>query len=157
MRRRESAPLGATRRNSAQFCAIREFSAILEALAPYYRYQSLISLFGVVSYCSGYYSFGLRSSPEAEGVMQGWVQEMWGYSIAAASVGIQHTLVRKFQVEHGASARPAEDFFKLCKGAGFLYRSSPGTVLLVPPRLVPPRSGHREKLNRRHNVAGGRR
>jgi len=24
-------------------------------------------------------------------------------------------------------------------------------------RLVPPRSGHSEKLNRRHNVAGGRR
>ena len=31
--------------------------------------------------------------------MQGWVQEMWGYSIAAASVGIKHRLVRDFQVE----------------------------------------------------------
>ena len=27
-----------------------------------------------------------------------WVQEMWGYSIAAASLGIQHKLVENFQV-----------------------------------------------------------
>ena len=31
--------------------------------------------------------------------MQGWVQEMWGYSIAAASVGIKHRLVRDMQTE----------------------------------------------------------
>ena len=30
--------------------------------------------------------------------MQGWVQEMWGYSIAAAALGIKHRLVRDFQV-----------------------------------------------------------
>ena len=58
------------------------------------------------------FSFGLRSSGEAERVMQGWVQEMWGYSIAAASVGIRHTVLREFQVEHGSSGRPAEDFHK---------------------------------------------
>jgi len=56
------------------------------------------------------FSFGLRSNSDAERVMQGWVQEMWGYSIAAASVGIKHRLVRDFQVEHGSNARPAEDF-----------------------------------------------
>ena len=28
-----------------------------------------------------------------------WVQEMWGYSIAAASLGIKHKLVSDFQVE----------------------------------------------------------
>ena len=31
--------------------------------------------------------------------MQGWVQEMWGYSIAAASVGITHRLVKEMMVE----------------------------------------------------------
>ena len=56
------------------------------------------------------YSFGLRSNGDAERVMQGWVQEMWGYTIAAASVGVKHKLIRDFQVEHGASARPAADF-----------------------------------------------
>ena len=45
------------------------------------------------------FSMGLRSNGDAERVMQGWVQEMWGYSIAAASVGIKHRLVRDFQVE----------------------------------------------------------
>ena len=45
------------------------------------------------------FSLGLRSNSDAERVMQGWVQEMWGYSIAAASVGVRHTLVRDMQVE----------------------------------------------------------
>jgi len=39
------------------------------------------------------FSFGLRSNGDAERVMQGWVQEMWAYTIAAASVGISHRLV----------------------------------------------------------------
>jgi len=56
------------------------------------------------------FSFGLRSNGDAERVMQGWVQEMWAYTIAAASVGISHRQVRDFQVEHGSSGRPAEDF-----------------------------------------------
>ena len=43
------------------------------------------------------FSMGLRSNGDAERVMQGWVQEMWGYSIAAASVGIKHTVLREFQ------------------------------------------------------------
>jgi len=50
------------------------------------------------------FSLGLRSNADAERVMQGWVQEMWGYSIAAASLGVKHRLVRNFQVEYGASA-----------------------------------------------------
>ena len=44
--------------------------------------------------------------------MQGWVQEMWGYSIAAASLGVKHRLVRNFQVERGAATPvldPASD------------------------------------------------
>ena len=45
------------------------------------------------------FSLGLRSNKEAESVMQGWVQEMWGYSIAAASVGVSHRLVREMQIE----------------------------------------------------------
>ena len=45
------------------------------------------------------FSLGLRSSSEAEAVMQGWVQEMWGYSIAAASFGIKHRLVTELQIE----------------------------------------------------------
>lgn len=48
------------------------------------------------------FSLGLRSNSDAERVIQGWVQEMWGYSIAAASLGIKHKLVGDFQVEPGA-------------------------------------------------------
>ena len=51
------------------------------------------------------FSLGLRSNGDAERVMQGWVQEMWGYSIACGSLGIKHRLVNNFQVEHGALAR----------------------------------------------------
>lgn len=59
------------------------------------------------------FSYGLRSSDEAERVMQGWVQEMWGYSIAAASLGIKHKLVRNFQVEFGSLNRNVpEDFYR---------------------------------------------
>ena len=46
----------------------------------------------------GLYQYPLPISPTHAQVMQGWVQEMWGYSIAAASLGIVHTLVRNFQV-----------------------------------------------------------
>ena len=45
------------------------------------------------------WSLGLRSSTDAEAVMQGWVQEMWGYSIAAASVGVKHNVMRDLQIE----------------------------------------------------------
>lgn len=44
------------------------------------------------------FSLSLRSDKSAESVMQGWVQEMWGYTIAAASLGIKHRLVREMQV-----------------------------------------------------------
>jgi len=45
------------------------------------------------------FSLGLRSTNEAEAVMQGWVQEMWGYSIAAASTGVKHKVMRELQIE----------------------------------------------------------
>mmetsp|Transcript_5600 Transcript_5600/g.16286 ORF Transcript_5600/g.16286 Transcript_5600/m.16286 type:complete len:444 (-) Transcript_5600:111-1442(-) len=54
------------------------------------------------------FSLGLRSNSEAERVIQGWVQEMWGYSIAAASQGIVHRLVEEFQVEPGALSTEAQ-------------------------------------------------
>ena len=54
------------------------------------------------------YSLGLRSNSDAERVIQGWVQEMWGYSIAAASLGIKHKLVGDFQVEPGALSTDAQ-------------------------------------------------
>jgi hypothetical protein len=44
------------------------------------------------------FSMELRSNADAEKDIQGWVQEMWGYSIAAASLGIRHKLVENFQV-----------------------------------------------------------
>jgi len=47
-------------------------------------------------------SYEMRSNTDAERVIQGWVQEMWGYSIAAASLGIRHQLFNDFQVEPGA-------------------------------------------------------
>ena len=47
-------------------------------------------------------TYPYSSNNKAEAVIQGWVQEMWGYSIAAASVGITHKLIEHFQVEPGA-------------------------------------------------------
>jgi len=60
------------------------------------------------------FSLDLRSNAAAEQVIQGWVQEMWGYSIAAASLGIKHKLVEEFQVEPGAlsAQRQLDDFSK---------------------------------------------
>ena len=54
------------------------------------------------------FSLGLRSNGDAERVMQGWVQEMWGYSIAAASVGIVHKVLPKLQVPRPRALRPRE-------------------------------------------------
>jgi len=42
--------------------------------------------------------------------MQGWVQEMWGYTIAAASVGIKHRLVHELQVEASSLSHIGADF-----------------------------------------------
>ena len=46
----------------------------------------------------------LRSNSQAEAVIQGWVQEMWGYSIAAASLGITHRLIEDFQASSPSDA-----------------------------------------------------
>jgi len=54
------------------------------------------------------FSLDLRSNSAAEAVIQGWVQEMWGYSIAAASLGIRHKLIEEFQVEPGALSAPQQ-------------------------------------------------
>ena len=57
------------------------------------------------------FSLGLRSNSEAERVMQGWVQEMWGYSIAAASVGIKHKVMSELQTEASSLTRSVPDDF----------------------------------------------
>ncbi|KAG8458723.1 hypothetical protein KFE25_012921 [Diacronema lutheri] len=51
------------------------------------------------------FSLDLRSNADAEAVIQGWVQEMWGYSIAAAKAAVEHKLVHDFQIEPGAHVR----------------------------------------------------
>mmetsp|Transcript_18419 Transcript_18419/g.58141 ORF Transcript_18419/g.58141 Transcript_18419/m.58141 type:complete len:618 (+) Transcript_18419:1-1854(+) len=62
------------------------------------------------------FSMGLRSNAEAESVIQGWVQEMWGYSIAAAKHGVKHNADRNAQIEGSAMTRsirgvgPGDDF-----------------------------------------------
>ena len=55
-------------------------------------------------------SLALKLDPDADHRF-GWVLEMWGYSIAAAQLGIQHALNRNFQIEGGAgiSARAGLD------------------------------------------------
>jgi len=40
------------------------------------------------------------------------VLEMWGYAIAAASVGIRHKIIPAMQIEPNAYARTADDFYK---------------------------------------------
>ena len=54
-------------------------------------------------------SYTLRGSPEPAKIIQDWVLEMWGWSIAAASVGVKHKIVPSFQIEPNAYARTAED------------------------------------------------
>jgi len=58
-------------------------------------------------------SVDLRSNADAEKCIQGWVQEMWGYSIGAAKHNVTHKLVRDFQAEPGAQAHNLKpDFWK---------------------------------------------
>jgi len=47
------------------------------------------------------YSLALKLNKDADARF-GWALEMWGYSIAAASLGIKHDVLRNFQVEGGA-------------------------------------------------------
>ena len=47
------------------------------------------------------FSLKLKVDPGADKRF-GWVLEMWGYSIAAASLGLQHDVLHTFQVEGGA-------------------------------------------------------
>mgnify|MGYP007005018054 CR=1 FL=1 len=56
-------------------------------------------------------SFILRSRPEPATLIQDWVLEMWGYTIAAASVGIKHR-VSNLQIEPGAHAPTKPGFEK---------------------------------------------
>lgn len=46
-------------------------------------------------------AIALKTDQEAESKL-GWVIEMWGYAIAAASIGLEHQLFADFQVEPGA-------------------------------------------------------
>jgi hypothetical protein len=48
-------------------------------------------------------SLALKLDPDADARF-GWVLEMWGYSIAAAAIGIRHTLIRSFQLEPGGGS-----------------------------------------------------
>jgi len=56
------------------------------------------------------YSYKLRGDPMPARIIQDWVLEMWGYAIAAASLGIRHTIIPSYQIEPNAYARTAEDF-----------------------------------------------
>ena len=56
------------------------------------------------------YSYKLRGDPMPARLIQDWVLEMWGWSIAAASLGVRHTIVPSFQIEPNAYARTGEDF-----------------------------------------------
>ena len=46
-------------------------------------------------------SLTLKRDPEADKRF-GWVLEMWGYSVAAAALKIEHSVSPSFQVEPGA-------------------------------------------------------
>ena len=51
------------------------------------------------------YSLALKLNKDAD-TRFGWVLEMWGYSIAAASLGIKHDVLRNFQVGLSTSPGP---------------------------------------------------
>mmetsp|Transcript_35014 Transcript_35014/g.109883 ORF Transcript_35014/g.109883 Transcript_35014/m.109883 type:complete len:412 (+) Transcript_35014:388-1623(+) len=56
-------------------------------------------------------SYILRGRPEPAHRIQDWVLEMWGYSIAAASLGIRHS-VKGMQIEPNAYAGTKDGFEK---------------------------------------------
>lgn len=56
------------------------------------------------------YSYKLRADKMPATLIQDWVLEMWGYAIAAASLGIRHRIVPSFQIEPNAYARTGDDF-----------------------------------------------
>ena len=56
------------------------------------------------------YSYKLRGDPMPARMIQDWVLEMWGYAIAAASLGVRHKIVPSFQIEPNAYANTPEDF-----------------------------------------------
>ena len=56
------------------------------------------------------YSYILRGNPEPARIIQDWVLEMWGYSIAAASVGVRHKIIRNYQIEPNAFAGTTPSF-----------------------------------------------
>ena len=58
------------------------------------------------------YSYILRADPFPKNIIQDWVLEMWGYAIAAASLGIRHKIIPSFQIEPNAYAHTSEDFYK---------------------------------------------
>ena len=45
-------------------------------------------------------------------MIQDWVLEMWGYAIAAASVGVRHKIVPGYQIEPNAYAHTDQQFHK---------------------------------------------
>lgn len=51
------------------------------------------------------FSLALKTDSEANAVL-GWVLEMWGYVLAAGSLGIKHTVLPNFQIEPGAYPPP---------------------------------------------------
>jgi len=57
------------------------------------------------------FSLALKRDPQADKSF-GWVLEMWGYTIAAASVGIKHTIIDKFQIEPANLNHLNPDFWK---------------------------------------------
>jgi hypothetical protein len=67
-------------------------------------------------------SLALKLDPAADARF-GWVLEMWGYSIAAAAVGIRHTLIRSFQLEPGGGSAA------LPLGDGYIFHYTYGIEL----------------------------
>jgi len=55
-------------------------------------------------------SLELKRDPQADRRF-GWVLEMWGYSIAAAQLGIKHHVHREWQIEPGAGRSVPKDEF----------------------------------------------
>lgn len=59
------------------------------------------------------FSLALKTDSEANAVL-GWVLEMWGYVLAAGSLGIKHTVLPNFQIEPGAYPPPPPDPCPIC-------------------------------------------
>jgi hypothetical protein len=90
-------------------------------------------------------SLQLKKDPDADRRF-GWVLEMWGYSIAAAAMKVEHDVLRSFQVEGGAGISASH-----AKSAGtYIFHYTYGIEYTMGGRPQGPNQIGEWSLDKRH-------